>query len=175
MRVFLALGVATLGLGGVVGLELADWAAPPLVAAPPNATTVPRAIAGPRTAAIAALPGAIRAAQATLLQRPLFSPSRRPPPAAAVAAPDRHGPPRLAGVLIAPSGRRAIFADRVVVAEGGALGRYTVQAIEAGQVTLLGPDGPQVLRPAFAVATSPPEPPPRPVLRRTPPMLAAPK
>ncbi len=175
MRMLLTLGVAALGLGGVVGLELTDPAAsPPLVAAPPDATTVPHAAAVPRAAATA-LPEAIRAAQTTLLQRPLFSPNRRPPPDAAVAAPGRHGPPRLAGVLIAPSGRRAIFADRVVVAEGGALGRYTVQAIEAGQVTLLGPDGLQVLRPAFATATPPSEPPLRSVLRRTPPRLAAPK
>jgi hypothetical protein len=36
-----------------------------------------------------------------------------------------------------------------VVGEGGQVGGFVVQPIEAGQVTIAGPGGPQVLRPAF--------------------------
>jgi hypothetical protein len=84
----------------------------------------------------------------TILARPLFTPDRRPPhqphvEAAPVAA---VGPPRLAGVLISPAGKAAIFAadgpKPIVVHEGGKLGQYTVQLIEAGRVTLQGPGGP---------------------------------
>jgi hypothetical protein len=118
---------------------------------------------------------------ATILARPLFSPDRRPPTEAApmpaaVASPEDDTPPRLTGVLVSAQGRTAIFADPaggkpIVLEEGGRLGRFTVQTIEAGQVTLAGPAGVAVLRPAFAaggaagetastVPTPPASPPP---------------
>lgn len=141
MRAMAALALAALGLSGVVGLELNGSLAPvPMQAGGDTA-------AGPRRAAVTD-PDASAGWQATLLQRPLFSPSRRPPPSAGAAG--IVGLPRLAGVLVAPGDRHAIFAGGIVVAEGGAVGRYTVQAIDAGQVTLRGPEGTQVLRPAFA-------------------------
>lgn len=37
----------------------------------------------------------------------------------------------------------------MVVGKGGCIGGCTVQSIEAGQVTLAGPGGREVLRPAF--------------------------
>ncbi len=135
--------LAVLGLSGLVGLECAGLFAPvPIVAG----SDVP---AASRQAMIAA-PDASAGMQATLLQRPLFSPTRRPPPGAEAAG--LSGLPRLAGVLVAPGDRHAIFAGGLVVAEGGAVGRYTVQAIDAGQVTVRGPEGTRVLRPAFASA-----------------------
>ena len=136
-----AIAVAALGLSGVVGLELAGLFAAAPMAAGGDATV------GPRRATIAE-PDASSGWQATLLQRPLFSPSRRPPPGTGAAG--IIGLPRLAGVLVAPGDRHAIFAGGIVVAEGGSVGSYTVQTIEAGQVTLRGPDGTRLLRPAFA-------------------------
>lgn len=98
---------------------------------------------------------------AIILDRPLFNVSRRPPPGAAAAASRGTGLPRLSGILVAASQRRAIFAGPagskpVVIAEGAKLGGYTVQSIGGGQVTLAGPAGTVVLRPAFdAAAPSP--------------------
>ena len=91
---------------------------------------------------------------ATVLARPLFSPARRPP-AAPEAAPDAPAPglPRIAGIVVTPAGRRAIFAAKgskpLVVGEGGQVGNFTVQSIRAGQVTLRGPAGERVLSPVF--------------------------
>lgn len=92
---------------------------------------------------------------ATSLARPLFSPLRRLP-AASPATPGAAAPslPRMAGVVITASGRRAIFATKngtkpLVVGEGGQVGAFTVQSIRAGQVTVLGPEGERVLKPAF--------------------------
>jgi hypothetical protein len=86
---------------------------------------------------------------ATILARPLFSAGRHP--AAAVSP----LPPRLAGTLIAPSGKRALFAGDTgrdvysVVAEGDRLGDWTVRAIDAGTVTVTGPNGVRALRVNF--------------------------
>jgi hypothetical protein len=100
---------------------------------------------------------------ATILARPLFSADRRPPidEATTDAAVVPDASPRLAGVLVSPAGKTAIFADPtggkpIVVREGGRIGAYTVRAIEAGQVTLTGPQGVQVLRPAFAPGSAGP-------------------
>ncbi len=90
---------------------------------------------------------------ATVLARPLFSPGRRPP--AAAAAPGAVAPslPRVAGIMVTPAGRRAIFAEKgakpLVLGEGGQVGGFTVQSIRAGQVTVRGPEGVRVLSPTF--------------------------
>jgi hypothetical protein len=96
-----------------------------------------------------------------ILTRPLFSPDRRP--AAGVATGARAtsvpGLPRLAGIMVGPFGRSAIFAadgtKPIVVQEGGRVAAYTVNSIEATQVRLLGPEGTQVLYPSFAPAAAP--------------------
>ena len=90
-----------------------------------------------------------------ILARPLFATARRPadaPAAGPASAPASL--PRLAGVLVHGGSRSAIFAATgngrpAVVGEGGRVGGYTVQSIEAGQVTISGPSGAQVLRPMF--------------------------
>lgn len=93
---------------------------------------------------------------ATILARPPLDPARRPPnheagPVVARGGPE--GPPRLTGVMISPEGRVAFFAPEgakpAVVKEGAQIGRWTVRAIEAGQVTLVGPDGTHKLHPAL--------------------------
>lgn len=88
-----------------------------------------------------------------VLARPLFNPDRRPPAPPAAPAPPPDSLPRLAGTLVGPGGKRAIFAtgDKpAVLAEGSSIDAWTVQAISAGMVTLIGPDGPRVLRVSFA-------------------------
>ena len=116
-----------------------------------------------------ATPGPDQAARwaATILARPLFSPGRRPP--AAAAAPGAAPPalPRVAGIMVTPAGRRAIFAEKgtkpLVLGEGGQVSGFTVQSIQAGQVTVRGPEGVRVLSPAFdsepPAPASPPPPP----------------
>lgn len=64
------------------------------------------------------------------------------------------GLPRRAAVVVHPTGRTITFApadggNPVVAREGTRLGGFTVQAIQAGQVTVLGPDGVHMLHPAF--------------------------
>ncbi len=90
-----------------------------------------------------------REAVAAILARPLFSPGRRPAAAAPTAA-----LPRLTGTILHGSDRSVIFAPigggkPVVAHEGTEVGGYKVQAIQAGSVTMSGPDGVHVLRPAF--------------------------
>lgn len=91
----------------------------------------------------------------TMLARPLFSPDRRPAAVAATGATNAPASlPRLAGILMDGPRRSVIFAAPdgarpTVVAEGGNLGGFHVQSVEAGQVTIVGPDGAHVLRPSF--------------------------
>lgn len=91
---------------------------------------------------------------ATILDRPLFKVSRRPPPGSAAGISRGTGLPRLSGTLVTSLQRSAIFAGPagskpVVIAEGAKLGGYTVQSIGAGRVVLVGPDGSIVLKPSF--------------------------
>ena len=89
---------------------------------------------------------------AEILARPLFSPGRRPMAAAAGPA-SGTALPRMTGVVVTPEGSRAIFAGPggkpVVVEVGGQIGPYAVRSINAGQVTLSGPDGTRVVSPMF--------------------------
>jgi hypothetical protein len=91
----------------------------------------------------------------TILARPLFSQGRRPAAVAAGAGGgDSDTLPRLAGVIVAPGGSRAIFAPAqgraLVVAEGARIGRYVVRTIAPGQVTLSDAERDLVLRPSLA-------------------------
>lgn len=99
---------------------------------------------------------------ATILERPLFSPLRRPAAASAAVAP---GIPRLSGIVIDPGDRRAIFAvldkpKAVVVKEGGTLGEWSVQSITKDAVTLAKSGETLVLHPGFAPASEEPAHPP---------------
>jgi hypothetical protein len=111
------------------------------------------------------------------LARPLFSRDRRPTPVVARAGGGSTiaSVPRLSGTLVGPFGRSAIFAGEsggkpVVVAVGGSLGGYTVQAIEPGHVTISGPEGVRQLQPSYDAAArravadaAPPAQPPMPL------------
>ena len=86
-----------------------------------------------------------------ILARPLFNPDRRPIEAGV------RGLPRLTGIVVAGSQRVAIFAGpsngRPVLAQAGAhIGAYEVRSIADEGVTVVGPTGTSLVRPAFAPA-----------------------
>lgn len=95
---------------------------------------------------------------ATVLARPLFSPDRRPGAEITTAGAGQAGLPRLTAILVGPFGRSAIFAadsrKPVVVQEGARIDAYTVKAIDAAEVRVVGPDGVRVLYPAFQSAAT---------------------
>lgn len=104
---------------------------------------------------------------ATILARPLFSPTRRPAAPSAEPAKPIAEMPRLAGVLVSEAGSEAIFArpgqKPTVVRTGDRIGSYSVASISAGEVVLSGPAGAMTLHPAFAsAAEQPPAAPPAP-------------
>jgi len=102
-------------------------------------------------------PDALTRIAASIAERPLFTPGRRAPArpasttAAAVVAPEAL--PRLTGVIVGPSGGRAIFTGTDgksrAAAEGDAVGTFKVRTIGPGLVTLSGSEGDRVLRPAY--------------------------
>ena len=115
---------------------------------------------------------------ATILARPLFSPTRRPKQDAAVrtAAAPVTALPRMTAILIDGARRSAIFDGNgkpTVLAEGGHLGPFTIQSIEPQQVTIIGPDGKRIVRTTFS--NDPPPTPAHPLARNFLPPLAAPR
>lgn len=82
---------------------------------------------------------------ASALDRPLFSPSRKPVPSAEVSSVPVGDVPRLSGILFGPDFRRAIFESEggkpLSLAEGDQVGAYTIHQIEATRVILSGPSG----------------------------------
>ena len=163
MLVSVGLAALAIVLASVIWLELrADFrnSAPMMLSPAASLTVVPAGHAtGPN-------PDQVARWTATSLARPLFAPGRRPPTQATAAAkPGTLAPdlPRIAGTMVTPAGRRAIFAAKgdkpLVVGEGAQVGAFTVQSIKAGQVTLLGPEGVRVLSPTFDLeAPVPPTP-----------------
>jgi len=107
----------------------------------------------------AAEPGAATLAgvAASITERPLFSPTRRP---ATVTASVAGGPaasdtvPRLTGVIVGPSGGWAIFAGADgkshAAGAGDVIGAFKVRTIDPGAVTLTGSEGDRVLHPTYA-------------------------
>jgi hypothetical protein len=140
--------LAAAALGGIIVLEL-GWRLPD------GDPMVPATASLPAPAAPASTPAADDAGRrvAEVLARPLFSPGRRPAAEAAGPAAAAAALPRMTGVIVTPAGRRAIFVNGAgkptVVTEGGRIGAYAVQSIEAGRVTLAGPDGQRVVATAF--------------------------
>jgi hypothetical protein len=150
---------ASLGivLAGVLAWQLTGVPAAPA----PAATAAPtgQAPEAPATDEAEANRKMLSHAAAEALARPLFSPIRRPDAErrsiAAVAAPG--GLPRLAGIIVAPGGRRALFVDSNSkirsVAEGEIMGKFTIQRIQPGSVVLSDSDGERVIRTAYARST----------------------
>ncbi|NVN42436.1 hypothetical protein HW537_00815 [Asaia siamensis] len=86
--------------------------------------------------------------QEQILARPLFTPTRRPPPSTAITT----GTPRLSAIIDGTGPQRAIFMlpgrDRgVVVPVNGVIGAWQVTGIENGAVRIRDGHGERVLRP----------------------------
>jgi hypothetical protein len=118
------------------------------------AATVPVERADP-VANLRALPTAPAAPPiATILARPLFTPSRRPPQSNAGNEADSGlGDARLAGIVVAPGHRFAIFAPSgakpLMVTEGETISGWRVDSISPTEVSLSGPDGTKTVQPKF--------------------------
>ncbi len=86
----------------------------------------------------------------TILDRPIFSPSRRPG-SVAVASTEL---PRLAGIIVGPEGARAIFAGSgdgraIVATAGGRAGPYLIRSVGLTGVSVIGPNGAELLQPVY--------------------------
>jgi len=148
-RTSVVLGTTALVFSAAIASEL--WAPAPLGTAPSPLTSI-RPV--PQAAGLPPSSGTEQDAVVRLLARPLFNDDRRP----AVGAPamlTSLAPPRLTGVFVSSQARSAIFAAAgdgkpVVLGVGGSVSAFRVQAIEAGQVTMVGADGStRLLRPSF--------------------------
>ncbi len=90
---------------------------------------------------------------ATIIARPLFSSTRRPPPNASQggAGDNDLADTRLTGIVTAPGRRFAIFAvsgDKPLrVAEGEAVSGWRIESITPREVSLSGPSGTKTLQP----------------------------
>jgi len=117
---------------------------------------------------------------ASILARPLFSPTRQP-----AARPDRPGLDlgnvRLTGIVIDPEHHLAIFAVRdgkpVVRSEGEMMNDWRLESIVPGEVVLSGPAGTRTLQPKIDASlarrvAAPPRPPQ--AAARNPPSAGAP-
>lgn len=125
---------------------------------------------------------------AAILARPLFSPTRRPPQSKAGGAADDSGlaDSRLAGIIIEPGHRFAIFAPEgaklLTVTEGETVSGWRIESITPRDVSLSGPEGTRTLQPKFDPNLAPPPaptpaaptPPPGPVFPGAPNFRAAP-
>jgi hypothetical protein len=147
-----------LGLSAVVGIIIVLLMVLPIIddvrAAPPD-TRDPVVDAAPQnpTVSLARLDSSID----TILKRPLFAANRRPPvPKQTAENPDAVTPPplpeRLAGVMLGPHGREALFGNPggkpTAVGVGGTIGGWTVSVIELDRVVLTGAFGERVLEPS---------------------------
>ncbi|WP_428489272.1 hypothetical protein [Rhodopila sp.] len=146
--------VAALGLCLLIAAEIVTGAG---TAAPePTGRTGALAQIGPTDTALA--PDRHGTWLEQILARPLFSQDRRP---VEVAAAGVAGLPRLTGVVVTESQRVAIFAPaskgHPIIAQSGAhIGEYEVKGITDAGVTVAGPRGTTLLRPAFDPAHVPP-------------------
>ena len=103
---------------------------------------------------------------ATVLARPLFSSTRRPPQDAPSGAADSDlSDARLTGIVTTPGRRIAIFAvsgDKPLkVAEGDAVSGWRIENITPREVSLSGPSGTKTLQPKLdpSLASPPGQPP----------------
>ena len=162
-RPLLLLGLLAALLASALAIELRDGLPGAAETAPPPVAPEAGAVATPVAEAVT--PERTRALVAAILARPLFEQDRRPS-VEAHAGPAASGEARLAGIMVSPSGRAAIFAPAeggktLVLREGEALGPLTVQTIAPGSVTVLSHGKAQVMQPSFAPSSATTTPPPQ--------------
>ncbi len=145
--VLLLLVAGSLLFGTIVFAELrssgSDEAAVTEVAARPDSAPVARRQQGPRLDELVA----------TILARPLYSSTRRPPQEAS-AGPATDGDladTRLTGIVTEPKRRIAIFAvsggKPLKVAEGDEVSGWRIESITPREISLSGPSGTKTLQP----------------------------
>ncbi len=105
------------------------------------------------------------AMMATILARPLFSATRRPPPRGDSPAADSSlDDTRLTGIVTEPGHRFAIFAPTgakpLTVSVGDTISGWRVESITPREVSLNGPSGTRTLQPKIDPNLVPPAPPP---------------
>lgn len=153
----LAFGCAAFAVA--VFLELTAAPAGPAGFAPP--------FRRPEAPAATPAPPAPQLAQlvATTLARPLFSPTRRPPPRDGGAGGEGINHMRLTGIVTGPGERLAIFAvagaKPLMVEQGEEVSGWRIDAITPSAVSVSGPGGAARLRPKpdkSLVRTAPPAP-----------------
>jgi|SRR5579863_604106 len=133
--------------GALVLLELGASSTPPV---PPPAGS-PKVDSAPAT--VSASRPDPQQGVSVILARPLFSPTRRPPPTSQSENSNNVelGGARLTGIVITPNARLAIFdikgAKAVVLNEGETMSGWRVDSIAPGEVSLLGPGGSKTLQP----------------------------
>jgi hypothetical protein len=165
------LGGLCAALGIVVALEMVLPIVNDVTASPAPQRS---AVDDPVVQDVGVAPATLDSAIATILQRPLFAADRRPPapkPASdsdeAAAAPTPPPlPNRLAGVMLGPDGREALFGNPgekpVAVIVGGSIGGWTVSTIELDRVVLTSAFGDHVLEPTPGLRADAPRPGPKP-------------
>jgi hypothetical protein len=97
---------------------------------------------------------------AVILDRPLFSPDRRPAPGAPIAV-AAAGVPRLTGIIMTPDRAVAIFRDDegakpLVEGPGGSVGGWVIATIAADGVSLRKVDARITVRPEFDASSATP-------------------
>lgn len=144
------LGAAVLLVGA---LAVWPWLVPPLPATRPVAPRAAQAAAP----ALAPLPP--MTTYAAIVERPLFSSSRRPTPGAGgVPGPSVESRYRLLGIVATGVRKTAFVAEgarRLEIAEGDTLDGWTVKTIGQDRVLLASPAGEAALK----LKLAPPEPP----------------
>jgi hypothetical protein len=145
----LALVFLAIVLGGVIAMESNPETLRDPLAAP---TDIVRLGAATRHAGGS---GQVQNWVDIILARPLFEPSRRPPPTAAGSGTTGPGFPRLTGIVILPQQREAIFAapgktQPIVVTAGSRLNGVLIKSIESGSVVVVDGAGTRIIRPSFA-------------------------
>lgn len=124
----------------VIALAAWPWLAPEAGSAPR-----PEKVAAP-SPAIAALPP--QATFSAIVDRPLFSPTRRPPPGSNAATTGIEARYRLLGLIVSETVRRAWLADgnrHFDVGEGDKLDGWTVARIDQDRLVLKSATGEAVL------------------------------
>ncbi|HLZ67816.1 MAG TPA: hypothetical protein VKQ29_16445 [Aliidongia sp.] len=136
------LGLLSLALLAVIAIEAFQAPAPaPAAAAPAAPSALPAAQVDDSSSFLP-----------TILARPLFALDRRPKESPTAVGAPTDDMPRLAGIMIDQSQRRAIFqpsgdAKPVSLTEGDQIAGWQIQQIAADGVTLAGPKGTETLQP----------------------------
>lgn len=151
----MALDCIAVALVGLLLLELHFATEPPDVPAQRSASPTQLT----QTRNISASQPMVPAWRDTMLGRPLFDPTRRPPAAATEDTATSEEIPRLSGIMVTPTEKIAVFSPAmgapIVVNQNSRFGVFTVLAIAADGVTISGPHGIVVLRSDFIDAGRP--------------------